>query len=433
MALSLTKSLLESASGQGVLSLQINSERLWSRLMEMAQIGATAKGGVCRVALTDEDRAGRDLFIEWCQAAGCVITIDQLGNLYACREGMQNDLPPVVACSHLDTVPTGGKFDGALGILAGLEVLETLNDYNLTTTVPLEVISWTNEEGARFVPAMLASGVFAGVFAQEYALSRTDKDGHTVSEELQRIGYAGNTPVGNHPIQAAFELHIEQGPVLEMQDRVIGVVTGVQGMRWYNMVIQGQEAHAGPTPMPYRRDPVQGMIPILRRIFGLATKYAPHARATIGSLQAEPGIINTVPGRLTVTVDLRHPEATILAAMDMALKEIVQEECVSSGLESTVEDIWHSPPVVFADECVKSIRNAVAAMRIPSMDIYSGAGHDAVYVSRVAPTGMIFIPCKNGLSHNELESAKPEDVAAGANVLLRAMLEQADQPSFPPT
>ena len=406
-------------------ALRINGERLWQRLMTMAEIGATPKGGVCRVALTEEDRQGRDLFIQWCRQANCTISIDQMGNIFARRAGLNNDLPPVLAGSHLDSQPTGGKFDGVYGVLAALEVVETLNDQQIQTNAPLEIVSWTNEEGARFAPAMIASGVFAGVFDLAYGWSRKDGDGHTIGEALQQIGYMGETPMGNRPIKAAFELHIEQGPILESASKAVGIVTGVQGIRWYELIIEGKETHAGPTPMSHRRDPVQGMIPILNRIYELAAKHAPHGRATIGNIEAEPGVINTVPGRLRIKVDFRHPETAVLAEMHTTLQQIVSSECAARQLNGQVKQIWYSPPVAFDPECIAAVREAAKRVDLSAMEIVSGAGHDAVYLARVVPTSMIFIPCKDGLSHNELEDASKEHVIGGTNILLHAVLAQA--------
>ena len=411
----------------GISQLRINGDRLWQRLMTMAQIGATAKGGVCRVTLTDEDKAGRDLFVQWCREAGCTLTVDQIGNIFAQRAGEQDDLPPVMAGSHLDSQPTGGKFDGAYGVLAALEVIETLNDHNIVTNAPVEVVSWTNEEGARFAPAMIGSGVFAGVFDLEYGLTREDKDGYSLGAELERIGYMGDALMGGRPIKADFELHIEQGPLLEIERKTIGVVTGVQGMRWYELVIEGKEAHAGPTPMNHRRDPVAGALPILSKIYDLAAQHAPHGRATIGDIKAAPGVFNTVPGHLTIKVDLRHPEVAVLSDMHAALQSIVEEESESAGLRGRLDEIWYSPPVAFVPECITAVREAVATIGVSTMDIVSGAGHDAVNLARVAPTAMILIPCEDGLSHNELENAQKGDVIAGANVLLHAILDQAKE------
>jgi len=392
----------------------------------MAKIGATPKGGVCRVALTDEDKDGRDLFIKWCLAADCKVEIDQIGNIFARRDGRNNNIPPVMIGSHLDSQPTGGKYDGVYGVLAGLEVIETLNDNNILTKAPIEIVSWTNEEGARFAPAMLASGVFAGEFSLDYAYSREDKKGNKLGEELERIGYKGELPVGNRPYSGTFEIHIEQGPILEAEKKSVGIVSGVQGIRWYDLVLTGKETHAGPSPMSYRKDPVKASIPILSQLYDLAEKYSPDARVTVGYMDASPGVKNTVPGKLTVSVDMRHPDDNILTAMDKDFKTIVKTEIQNSVIEGEIIDIWYSPPVAFAPQCIQAVRNAVEKLGVPSMEIVSGAGHDAVYISKVAPTSMIFIPCEDGLSHNELENAEKEDVINGTNVLLHAVLEMAN-------
>ncbi|MBW2367648.1 MAG: Zn-dependent hydrolase [Deltaproteobacteria bacterium] len=403
-------------------SLRINGNRFWHRLMEMAKIGATANGGVCRVALTDADKAGRDLFVHWCRAAGCEIDIDQMGNIFAQRPGENNDLPPVLAGSHLDSQPTGGKFDGVYGVLAGLEIIETLNDSEIVTNRPVAVASWTNEEGARFAPPMVASGVFAGVFDLAYGLSRADNENRTIGDELNRIGYAGNQPVGQRPIAVNFELHIEQGPVLEAAGKSIGVVTGVQGMRWYDLVIHGKPAHAGTTPMDRRTDPVMGAGAILPQLYQVAHRFSPHARITFGSFKADPGVTNTVPGRLTISIDLRHPDTEALEQMDAEIRRIVHTECSRLGLVGRVDEKLYSKPVAFAPDCIQAVKKAVDQLGIDAMDIISGAGHDAVYISKVAPTGMIFVPCKDGLSHNEAESITKADAETGCNVLLHAIL-----------
>ena len=405
--------------------IKIDGDRLWNRLMEMAKIGGTPKGGVCRVALTDEDKEGRDLFIRWCKDAGCTIEIDQMGTIFARRAGKNHNLPAVMIGSHLDSQPTGGKYDGVYGVLAGLEVIEILNDHHIETEYPIEIVSWTNEEGARFAPAMIASGVFGGAFSLEYAYARTDKEGKKLGEELERIGYKGELPVGNRPYLATFEVHIEQGPILEAEGKSVGIVTGVQGIRWYDLVLTGKETHAGPSPMSYRIDPVKAAIPVLSQLYALADKYSPDARVTIGYLDAVPGVKNTVPGSLTVSVDLRHPEGTILDKMDSDLKDLIAKVKETSKVQLELKEIWYSPPIVFDAKCIQAVRNAVDKLQVSAKEMVSGAGHDAVYVSKVSPTSMIFIPCKDGLSHNELESAKKEDVIAGANVLLHAVLELA--------
>jgi N-carbamoyl-L-amino-acid hydrolase len=295
--------------------IRIDSERLWDSLMDLARIGATDKGGVCRLALTDLDRQARDQFRAWCEEAGCTITIDQIGNIFARRHGLDDTLPPVITGSHLDTQPTGGKFDGNYGVMAGLEVIRTLNDFNYRTKRPIEVVVWTNEEGSRFAPAMVASGVFAGVFDLEYGLSRTDVDGRTIGEELRRIGYAGTAEVGGRPVAAFFEAHIEQGPILETEGKTIGVVEGVQGIRWYEVSLRGQEAHAGSTPMPRRRDALAGAARMVTAVNHMALANPPYACATVGMLSVSPNSRNVIPGAVFFTIDLRHPDGSVLERM----------------------------------------------------------------------------------------------------------------------
>ncbi len=405
-------------------NLQIDGGRLWSSLMEMARIGATDKGGVCRLTLSAEDREARDLFRRWCEAVGCTVTVDPVGNMFARRPGRDPALAPVGTGSHIDSQPTGGKFDGAYGVLAGLEVLRTLHDHGVETEAPVEVVVWTNEEGARFAPAMVGSGVFAGVFELDEALAKTDVDGVTMGDALREIEYAGDAPLG-HPFTAFFEAHIEQGPILEAEGRQIGIVTGVQGMRWYDVRVVGDEVHAGPTPMERRRDPVGGVAEILARVYALAMDRPPHGRATVANIRSTPESRNTVPGQVELSVDLRHPDPSALAEMDAGLRAAVEEICQTRGLEGEVGDVWHSPPVAFDEGCVGAVRKGAEILDYEAMEVVSGAGHDSVYISRLAPTGMVFIPCKDGISHNESESATAEDVAAGANVLLHAILDRA--------
>ena len=405
--------------------MRIDADRLWTSLAEMARIGATTKGGVCRLALTDLDKRARDLFGSWCREAGCAVSVDRLGNIFARREGTDSTLPPVVTGSHLDTQPTGGRFDGVYGVLAGLEVLRTLNDHDKATRAAIEVAVWTNEEGSRFAPAMVASGVFAGVFGLPYALSRTDPTGRTFGEELDRIGYSGAVPVGNRQLAAFFELHIEQGPVLEAEQKTIGVVTGAQGQRWYEITFVGQEAHAGPTPMNRRRDALVGASRVVLEVNRIGLANSPLACATVGLLDVGPNSRNTIPGRTFFTVDFRHPDERVLDSMDRELRLSVERVERELGLQTQLEQIWHSPAVAFDPSCVDSVRRAAQRLGLPDRDIISGAGHDACYISRVAPTGMIFIPCENGISHNEVENASRGDVAAGAQVLLEVLLEYA--------
>ena len=406
-------------------NMNTNGQRLWDSLMEMAKIGATEKGGCCRLALTDLDKQSRDLFVSWCEAEGCSIKIDQMGNIFARREGSDPDMAPVVMGSHLDTQPTGGKFDGVYGVLAGLEVIRSLNDQNITTRAPVEASVWTNEEGSRFAPAMVASGVFAGVFDLEYGLSRADLDGLTMGEELKRIGYDGKEPMGQRPIKAFFEAHIEQGPILEHEDLIIGVVTDAQGQRWYEVTLTGQESHAGPTPMKTRKDALVGAAKMITLVNEIGLKYAPLACATVGLIQSFPNSRNVIPGEVFFTVDIRHPDDATLSAMNDELRAGCDAIVASQGLTLAFEQIWYSPPVPFNPSCVASVRQAAVDLGYSHCDIVSGAGHDACYISRVAPTAMVFVPCKDGISHNELEDAKQEHLAAGCNVLFQAVLNQA--------
>ena len=407
--------------------LSINGRRLWDSLMEMAKIGATAKGGVCRLALTDLDREGRDLFVRWAKEAGCTITVDRMGNVYARRAGRDDALAPVMTGSHADSQPTGGKFDGIYGVLGGLEVIRSLNDHGIETDRPIEVVIWTNEEGSRFAPAMVSSGVFAGVFTLEYGLSRADVDGKTMGQELVRIGYAGDAPVGK-PIHAAFELHIEQGPILEAEGKTIGVVTHAQGQRWYEVVFTGQESHAGPTPMPRRRDALVGAARVIELVNRIGHQFAPYACATVGMLQVHPNSRNVIPGRVFFTVDLRHPEDAVLAKMDAALREGIAKIAAEAKVEvSKLEQIFYYAPITFDGDCVASVRAAAQRFGYSHRDMVSGAGHDACYLAKVAPTSMVFVPCIGGISHNEIEDATPEWIEAGANVLLHAMLGRASR------
>jgi beta-ureidopropionase / N-carbamoyl-L-amino-acid hydrolase len=409
-------------------NIRIDRDRLWRSLMELAKIGATEKGGVCRLALTDLDRQARDLFRQWGEAAGCTISVDKMGNIFARRAGKDDSLPPVMTGSHIDTQPTGGKFDGNYGVMAGLEVIRTLNDFNYETTRPIEVVVWTNEEGSRFAPAMVASGVFAGVFDLDYGLSRKDVDGKTMGEELKSIGYAGEATCGGRPVAAFFEAHIEQGPILEAEGKTIGVVEGVQGIRWYEITLTGQEAHAGPTPMPRRKDALLGASRMVQAVNWIGLSNLPNACATVGMLQVSPNSRNVIPGKVFFTVDFRHPDAEVLKRMGDAARAEFEKIAAEIGLGLDFKEIWYSPPVVFADECVSAVQQAAQDLGFSHRGIISGAGHDAVYLSRVAPTGMIFVPCKDGISHNEIEDAKPEELAAGCDVLLRAILERANAP-----
>ncbi len=408
-------------------NIKVNGERLWQSLMEMAKIGATEKGGVCRLALTDVDKAARDLFVRWCEEAGCTVRVDKMGNIFARRPGRDESLPPVMTGSHIDSQPTGGKFDGIYGVLAGLEVVRTLNDLDYETEAPIEVSAWTNEEGSRFAPAMIASGVFGGVFSLEEGLACKDTEGKTIGEELERIGYAGDMECGGRDVGAFFEAHIEQGPILEADGKTIGVVQGVQGIRWFDVTVTGMEAHAGTTPMERRKDALTAAARLITAVDGLAAEKIADARSTIGVIEAQPGSRNVIPGSVAFSLDLRHPKAETLDAMTAEVRTMADDIVSRAGVSITIDEIWYSPPISFAEECVDAVHRAAEALELPSRSITSGAGHDAVYVSRVAPTGMIFIPCEDGISHNEIESATQADVAAGCDVLLNAMVEVANR------
>jgi N-carbamoyl-L-amino-acid hydrolase len=405
------------------LPTSVNADRLWASSQGSAAIGTTPRGGLCRLTLTDEDRRVRDWFRGNCEAAGCTVTIDSMGNIFGRRAGRDPALPPIAIGSHLDTQPTGGRFDGILGVLAGLEVIRTLNDSKWQTQAPIEVVDWTNEEGSRFAPAMLCSGVFAGVFAPEYANAREDRAGVRFDAALARIGYRGDEPCGSHRLGAHFELHIEQGPVLEDEGKTIGVVTGIQGIKWYEVTIRGTEAHAGTTPMRLRHDALLGASRLVAAVNDVALDHAPDAVGTVGLLESRPNSRNTVPGSIFMTIDLRNPDDATVERMEQAVREHAARIAREAGLAIDVRCIWNSPAVRFDRDCIEAVRRAAAVAGYPHRDIVSGAGHDSGYLARVAPAAMVFIPCATGLSHNEEESASLPDVAAGANVLLRAVLE----------
>ncbi|MBU70077.1 MAG: Zn-dependent hydrolase [Cupriavidus sp.] len=410
-------------------TLHIDGKRLWQSLMDLAAIGATPKGGNARLALTALDGQGRDLVTGWMRDAGLTVTVDRVGNIFGRRAGRDDSLPPVMTGSHIDTQPTGGKFDGCFGVLAGLEVMRTLNDHGVRTEAPLELAIWTNEEGTRFVPVMMGSGVFAGVFPLEVALNAVDTAGKRVDDELRAIGYAGDLPVGGRPVGAYFEAHIEQGPILEAEDNVIGVVTGSLGLRWYDVTVTGMEAHAGPTPMPLRRDALYGATHLMQEVVRIAHDFAPHGRGTVGVVNVHPASRNVIPGSVTFTVDLRHQDAQQLQAMERRFRDacaaLAEGATTGAALDVKIVDVQYFAPTPFAPELVAHVRSEARARGYSHQDIVTGAGHDAVYIAGVAPTAMIFVPCKDGISHNEVEDARPEHLEAGANVLLGAMLAQA--------
>jgi N-carbamoyl-L-amino-acid hydrolase len=407
-------------------SLRIDGERLWARLQEMATIGATPNGGCNRQALTDLDREGRDLFVRWAREAGCMITVDRVGNIFARKVGSDPAAEPVMTGSHLDTQATGGKFDGVYGVLAGLEVVQVLREAGVETRRSVEVAVWTNEEGCRFAPAMLGSGVVAGTYDLDFAYSRCDKDGLNFKDELSRIGYLGDLAAVPRNCAAIFETHIEQGPVLDREGTTIGVVKGIQGAYWFDVTLTGESAHAGPTPMEMRRDPWRPLTEIVQRTFALAESRGPWGRATFGDIKAIPGARNTVPEKLVLTVDIRHPDADELESMVSELRQLIAEAGAAHGIGTQVEQVWHMAPTAFDPFLIEQIAQSAASLGLSAREIVSGAGHDSLHTAQFAPTAMIFVPCEQGISHNELEAARPEDLAAGANVLLHAILAIAN-------
>ncbi len=406
-------------------NLRINGDRLWQSLMDLAQIGATPKGGVCRIALTDLDRQGRDLVTRWAREAGMSVTVDQIGNVFMRRPGRNNALPPVMTGSHIDTQPTGGKFDGNYGVLAGLEVVRTLNDHGVETEAPIEVAFWTNEEGSRFVPVMMGSGVFAGAFSLEHAYAATDTEGKTVRDELTRIGYIGDEVPGQHPIGAYFETHIEQGPVLEDADVTIGVVHGVLGIRWFDCTVTGMEAHAGPTPMALRRDALQVATQLMQEVVASALRHGPDGRGTVGMVQVHPNSRNVIPGQVKFSIDLRNSSDALVDQQVAEVRTFAERLTAQTGLPITIDLVSSYPAQPFHPDCLDAVTHAAQRLGYSHMPTVSGAGHDAIYAARLAPAGMIFIPCKDGISHNEVEDAKPDHITAGCNVLLQVMLERA--------
>jgi N-carbamoyl-L-amino-acid hydrolase len=407
-------------------NLRINGERLWDSLMEMAKIGPGVKGGNNRQTLTDSDREGRLLFQSWCEAAGCTVGVDSMGNMFARREGTDPTALPVMAGSHLDTQPTGGKFDGVLGVLGALEVLRSLNDLGIRTKRPIEVVNWTNEEGARFAPAMVASGVFAGIHTEAFAKSRVDADGKVLGEELRRIGFEGAEPVGSRKLHSYFELHIEQGPILEDENLDIGVVTHGQGLTWLQITLIGKEAHTGSTPMRKRINAGLGAARILELVDKIAWHHAPLAVGAVGQLNVYPNSRNIIPGKVVFTVDFRHPTRDVIVDMEAKLREGIAEIAAEIGLTYESEQVGGFDPVAFDPTLVSRVREAADRLGYTHRDIVSGAGHDACWINRIAPSAMIFCPCVDGLSHNEDETITKEWAAAGADVLLHAVLETAE-------
>lgn len=406
-------------------NLRVNGNRLWDSLMDMAKIGPGVAGGNNRQTLTDEDGEGRALFQRWCEEASCSMGLDSMGNMFATRAGSDPDALPVYVGSHLDTQPTGGKYDGVLGVLGGLELVRTLNDLGVRTKHPIVVTNWTNEEGTRYAPAMLASGVFAGIHTQDWAKDRVDTDGKRLGDELRRIGWEGDEPVGARKMHAMFELHIEQGPILEAEGKDIGVVTHGQGLRWIQVTITGKDAHTGSTPMPMRHNAGLGMARVLEKVDEIALSHAPHAVGAAGHIEVYPNSRNVIPGKVIFTVDFRSPNLAVIEDMEARLRQEADQIAAKMGLEISYETVGGFDPVTFDETCVGAVRDAAERLGYSHLDIISGAGHDACWINKVAPTAMIMCPCVGGLSHNEAEEISKEWATAGTDVLLHAVLETA--------
>ena len=402
-------------------NLTINPQRLWDTLMETAKFGGTPKGGIKRLTVSDEDKRVRDWFKIECEKLGCTVEVDEVGNMFATRPGKRKDIAPIAMGSHLDTQPTGGKFDGVLGVLGALEAMRTLVTMGYETNAPIMIANWTNEEGSRFAPAMLCSGVYAGVFTRDYAYSREDRQGITLGAELERIGYKGKIKAGDVKFQAMFELHIEQGPILEAEAKMIGVVTGVQGMRWYEVTVTGQESHTGATPMGLRKNALLGAARMIEAIHQVGMSHLPGV-ASVGLIENRPNSRNVVPGEVFFTVDLRHPDEKVLDKMEAEYRAALTP--IAADLRVSFEEkcIWISPAVTFAPALIECVRSGAELAGYTTREMASGAGHDAAYIARVVPTTMIFVPCLGGISHNEAESTTLEECGAGSQVLLNAVL-----------
>ena len=407
-------------------NLKVNGARLWDSLMDMAKIGPGVAGGNNRQTVTNEDSAGRHLFKDWCEAARCTMDLDTMGNMFATRAGTDPDALPVYVGSHLDTQPTGGKYDGVLGVLSGLEIIRTMNDLDIKTKHPIVVTNWTNEEGTRYAPAMLSSGVFAGLHTQDWAYARVDADGKTFGDELKRIGWQGDEAVGARKMHAFFELHIEQGPILEAEGKDIGVVTHGQGLSWTQITIIGKDAHTGSTPMPMRKNAGLAMARILDKVDQIALSHAPHAVGAAGHIDVFPNSRNVIPGKVVFTVDFRSPDLSVITDMEARLRTEGQAIADAMGMEIEFEKVGGFDPVTFDEGCVGAVRDAAERLGYSHMNLISGAGHDACWINRVAPTAMVMCPCVGGLSHNEAEEISSEWATAGTDVLMHAVLETAE-------
>ena len=407
-------------------NFRVNGDRLWESIMEMAKIGPGVAGGNNRQTLTDDDAKGRELFKSWCEKEGLAMGLDTMGNMFARREGTDPNALPVMVGSHLDTQPTGAKYDGVLGVLGGLEIIRTLNDLDIKTKHPIEIVNWTNEEGTRFAPPMLSSGVFASMHTEEWAYNREDSEGKKFGDELKRIGWRGEEPVGERKLHAFYELHIEQGPILEDENVDIGVVTHGQGLNWLQVTLVGKESHTGSTPMPKRVNAGLGMARITQLVDEIALSHAPHAVGAIGHIDVYPNSRNIIPGKVVFTVDFRHPNKEVIQDMEDRMRKGAADIAEKIGLTMDIEKVGNFDPVEFDKDCVEKVRDAAKTLGYSHMNIVSGAGHDACWINRVAPTAMIMCPCVDGLSHNEAEEITKEWSTAGADVLFHAVVNTAE-------
>ena len=407
-------------------NFRVNGDRLWESIMEMSKIGPGVAGGNNRQTLTDDDAKGRELFKYWCEKEGLAMGLDTMGNMFARREGTDPNALPVMVGSHLDTQPTGGKYDGVLGVLGGLEIIRTLNDLDIKTKHPIEIVNWTNEEGTRFAPPMLSSGVFASMHTEEWAYNREDSEGKKFGDELKRIGWRGEEPVGERKLHAFYELHIEQGPILEDENVDIGVVTHGQGLNWLQVTLVGKESHTGSTPMPKRVNAGLGMARITQLVDEIALSHAPHAVGAIGHIDVYPNSRNIIPGKVVFTVDFRHPNKEVIQDMEDRMRKGAADIAEKIGLTMDIEKVGNFDPVEFDKDCVEKVRDAAKTLGYSHMNIVSGAGHDACWINRVAPTAMIMCPCVDGLSHNEAEEITKEWSTAGADVLFHAVVNTAE-------
>ena len=413
------------SGSNSVSELRTDQQRLWDAHMEMAVFGATPKGGMGRLALTDDDKKARDLFVQWSKEAGCEVRVDVVGNIFARRLGTCPTAAPVMTGSHLDTQPLGGRFDGILGVLSGLEVVRTFNDTGVQHERPIDVVCWTDEEGSRFGAGCVGSNAFIGKRSVVDTLAMLDAVGNSIGDELQRIGYAGSEEVGGFEIDSFFEVHIEQGPILESAGLQIGAVEGAQASTGYMVTVTGEEGHAGTLPMIMRKDAMHGAARMIDAVDDVAFDFDPHPVITVGHLRVRPNSRNTIPGQVIFSIDSRHPDNDILAGAGQMMKTACEVIANERGLGLDIQQTSHRDAVTFDPACVQGVRDASDLIGIPCMDIFSGAGHDAINLSHVCPSGMIFIPCEDGISHNELENARPEDLTAGTDVLMHALLQRA--------